>query len=159
MDVASAGSLLLMVLSAVGRCPLMALFTYVPEVVKSPSVPDILKATAKMSQGEWCEWDSTLATVQGTVRQTLTRVGTQCPGLWWKKYQLRRSKSESSITLENNYHDSLMIIVETNICLVVALAGIKICHIWYTLSNKTLFTSRCYAGSILCTYLPIPKLW
>ena len=118
-----------MVLSAVGRCPLMALFTCVPEVEKSPSVPAILKATAKMSQGEWCEWDSTLATAQGTVRQTLTRVGTQCPALWWKKYQLRRSKSESSITLENNYHDSLMIIVETNICLVVALAGIKICHI------------------------------
>ena len=118
-----------MVLSAVGRCPLMALFTCVPEVVKSPSVPAILKASAKMSQGEWYEWDSTLATAQGTVRQTLTRVGTQCPALWWKKYQLLRSKSESSITLENNSHDSLMIIVETNICLVVALAGIKICHI------------------------------
>ena len=103
-----------MVLSAVGRCPLMALFTCVPEVVKSPSVLAILKATAKMSQGEWCEWDSTLATAQGTVRQTLTRVGTQCPGLWWKKYQLRRSKSESSITLENNHHDSLMIIVCRN---------------------------------------------
>ena len=28
---------------------------------------------------------------------------------------------------------------------------------WYTLSSKTLFTSRCYAESILCTYLPIPK--
>ena len=30
---------------------------------------------------------------------------------------------------------------------------------WYTLSSKTLFTSRCYGGSLLCTYLPIPKLW
>ena len=27
---------------------------------------------------------------------------------------------------------------------------------WYTVSSKTLFSSRCYAGSILCTYLPIP---
>ena len=30
---------------------------------------------------------------------------------------------------------------------------------WYALSSKTLFTSRCYGGSLLCTYLPTPKLW
>ena len=35
----------------------------------------------------------TLATVQGTVMQTLIPVGTQCPGLWWKKYHLHRSES------------------------------------------------------------------
>ena len=52
-----------------------------------------LKATAKISTGEWCEWDLTLATVQGTVMQTLIPVGTQCPGLWWKKYHLHRSES------------------------------------------------------------------
>lgn len=92
MLVASAGSLPLTVPSAVSRCPLMASFTCFPEVVKSPSVPAILKATAKTSPGEWCEWDSTLATVQGSVMQTLTRVGTQCPESWWKKYQLHRSK-------------------------------------------------------------------
>ena len=89
---ANAGFLLSMVLSAVDRCPLTELFTCKGWKHCNPFVCAILKATAKTSPGERCEWDSTLAIVQGTVMQTLIPVGTQCPGLWWKKYQLHRSK-------------------------------------------------------------------
>ena len=89
---ANAGFLLSMVLSAVDRCPLTELFTCKGRGDYNLFVCAILKATAKTSPGEWCEWDSTWATVQGTVMQTLIPVGTQCPGLWWKKYQLHRSK-------------------------------------------------------------------
>ena len=89
---ANAGFLLSVVLSAVDRCPLTELFTCKGWKHCNPFVCAILKATAKTSPGERCEWDSTLAIVQGTVMQTLIPVGTQCPGLWWKKYQLHRSK-------------------------------------------------------------------
>ena len=79
--VASAGSLLSMALSAVVRCPLTALFTWRPEREINIFVSAILKATAKTSPGERCEWESTWVTVQGMEMQTLIQAGTQCPGL------------------------------------------------------------------------------
>ena len=66
VDAASAGSLLSMALSAVVQYPFPDWFGQSPHV-NNPFVSATLKATVRTSQGEWCEWDLTSATVGGTV--------------------------------------------------------------------------------------------
>ncbi len=89
---ASVGSLPSMAVSAVAQCLLTELFTFMDDLANNRYESATSKGTVRTSQRDKCVLGSTWETAQVTAMQIPFLAGTQCPGLWSKKYPLHISK-------------------------------------------------------------------